>query len=74
MAGVATVALPALRYWRAWRGFTQEQLADRIGMRRNTIWLIESGHRTRIRTAKLLAKALGVSVAQLQRQRLGPRR
>jgi transcriptional regulator with XRE-family HTH domain len=74
MAGVTTLALPALRHWRAWRGFTQEQLADRIGMRRNTIWLIESGHPTRVRTANLLARALGVSVAQLQQSRPEPRR
>ena len=52
-------------YWRRQRGFTQERLAERIAMRRNTIWLIETGHPTRARTARLLATALDVDVADL---------
>jgi DNA-binding XRE family transcriptional regulator len=68
MARVPTVMLPSLRYWRARRGYTQVRLAARIEMRRNTIWWIEAGHPTRVRTARRLAAALGVQVADLQRQ------
>jgi transcriptional regulator with XRE-family HTH domain len=54
-----------LRHWRQLRGLTQKGLAARIGMRRNTIWLIETGHPTRPRTARLLAAVLEVQLAAL---------
>jgi transcriptional regulator with XRE-family HTH domain len=57
--------LPSLRYWRRQRGFTQEQLAERLGMHRNTLWGIEAGHPAFMRTARLLATALHVQVADL---------
>jgi transcriptional regulator with XRE-family HTH domain len=60
--------LPSLVYWRAQRGFTQEQLAERLGMHRNTLWRIEAGYPAFMRTARLLAKTLRVQVADLQRQ------
>ena len=59
--------LPSLVYWRAQRGFTQERLAERLGMHRNTVWGIEAGHPAFMRTARLLANALHVQVADLQR-------
>ena len=65
MAQVDTARLPSLRYWRAQRGYTQARLASRIGMRRNTIWWIEAGHPTRMRTAHLLAAALRVPLGAL---------
>jgi DNA-binding XRE family transcriptional regulator len=70
MAAAASIQLPALRFWRRERGFTQERLADEIAMRRNTIWLIETGHPTRVRTARLLATVLDVNVADLTRQHM----
>ena len=60
--------LPSLVYWRLQRGFTQGQLAKRIGMNLNTVQRVEAGYPARVRTARLLAKALSVQVADLQRQ------
>ena len=60
--------MPSVAYWRIQRGLTQEQLAERIAMQRNTVWRIEAGHPAFLRTARLLARALGVQVADLQRQ------
>jgi transcriptional regulator with XRE-family HTH domain len=65
MARARSMPLPILLYWRLERGYTQEQLADRISMRRNTVWRIEAGYPARVRTARLLAKALGITVAAL---------
>ena len=58
--------LPGLQFWRARRGYTQAQLAERIGMRRPTVWRIEAGRPARVRTAHLLATALGVHLSRLQ--------
>jgi transcriptional regulator with XRE-family HTH domain len=58
--------LPSLVYWRAQHGLTQERLAERIGMRRNTVWRIEAGYPAFMRTARLLAKALDVQLADLR--------
>ena len=60
--------LPSLAYWRVQRGFTQEQLAERLGMHRNTVWGIEAGHPAFMRTARLLAGALRVRVTVLMAQ------
>ena len=68
VAPATSVVLPSLVYWRVQRGFTQEQLAERLGMHRNTVWAIEAGHPAFMRTARLLAKTLRVQVADLQRQ------
>ena len=62
--------LPSLRYWRLQRGLTQERLADRIAMRWSTVTQLEAGHPARVRTARLLARALGVQVADLTRESL----
>jgi transcriptional regulator with XRE-family HTH domain len=65
MARVRSIPLGNLLYWRLDRGYTQEQLAERIAMRRNTVWRIEAGYPARMRTARLLAKALRINVADL---------
>jgi DNA-binding XRE family transcriptional regulator len=57
--------LPSLHYWRIQRGLTQERLAELVAMRRTTMWRIEAGRPCLMRTAHLLAKALGVRVADL---------
>jgi transcriptional regulator with XRE-family HTH domain len=68
MAQAASVMLPSLVYWRVQRGLTQEQLAERLGMHRNTLWRIETGRPAFMRTARLLASALHVRVADLMDQ------
>jgi transcriptional regulator with XRE-family HTH domain len=68
LAPATSVLLPSLVYWRAQRRLTQEQLAERLGMSRNTVWRIEAGYPAFMRTTRLLAKALSVQVADLQRQ------
>jgi transcriptional regulator with XRE-family HTH domain len=65
MARAVLVVLPSLFYWRHSRGVTQERLAERIGMNRNTVGRIDRGGSTFMRTARLLARALGVRVADL---------
>ncbi len=62
------MVLPSLHYWRIQRGLTQEQLAELVAMRRTTIWRIEAGRPCLMRTVHLLAKALGVQVAELMIQ------
>ena len=68
MAPATSVVLPSLHYWRIQRGFTQQQLAELIAVRRTTIWRIETGGPCFMRNAHLLAKALGVRVADLMSQ------
>jgi transcriptional regulator with XRE-family HTH domain len=65
MARVRSMPLGNLLYWRLDRGYMQEQLAERISMRPNTVWRIEAGYPARMRTARLLAKALRINVADL---------
>jgi transcriptional regulator with XRE-family HTH domain len=67
--------LPALRFWRHERDLTQERLAERISMRRTTIWRIEAGRPALMRTARRLADALGVEVIDLAKSEAeSPRR
>jgi DNA-binding XRE family transcriptional regulator len=68
MARTASVMLPSLVYWRVRRGFTQERLAQRLGMHSNTVWRIEAGYPARARTARLLASVLHVHLAVLMDQ------
>ena len=68
MAPATSVVLSSLVYWRIQRGLTQEQLAERIVMQRATVARLEAGHPALVRTARLLARALAVQVAELQRQ------
>ncbi len=55
-----------LRAWRKYRGLTQEQLADRIGMSGSNISLLESGKQNYTqRILEELALALGTTPASL---------
>ena len=48
---------------RDYRGMTQQELADKVGINRTTLTGYESGHRTPdLFTAKRIAAALGVSM------------
>ena len=68
MPQAASVMLPSLVYWRDQRGFTQGQLAKRIGMNLNTVQRVEAGYPARVRTARLLASALHVHLTVLMGQ------
>jgi DNA-binding XRE family transcriptional regulator len=68
MPAPTSTALPSLVYWRIQRGVTQAELAEKIGIRRATIARIEAGNPALVRTARALATALDVQVADLQRQ------
>jgi ribosome-binding protein aMBF1 (putative translation factor) len=58
--------LPLVRAWREHLGLTQQQVAERAGMRQPALARIEQGESTpRAATLRRLAAALGVSVAQL---------
>jgi transcriptional regulator with XRE-family HTH domain len=58
--------LHALEVHRVWAGLTQEELAKRSGVARNTISRLESGlHPARPSTARKLAQALGVTPKDL---------
>jgi transcriptional regulator with XRE-family HTH domain len=55
-----------LRRWRSLRGFTQEELADRAGINRNYVGMIERGENAAtVDTIDMLAKALVIDPATL---------
>ena len=47
------------------KGMTQEGLAEKAGLHRAYFWDIENGRNISIKTAYKIARALGVSLAQL---------
>lgn len=57
--------IPQLRRWRERQGLTQQELADRAGVSVRSIAGYEGGDGTRPNTARKLAGALGVTVADL---------
>lgn len=58
-----------IRDARLWENLTQERLAERSGVDRQTINRIEQGHVSpRIDTLLLIADAIGVPLADLVRQ------
>jgi ribosome-binding protein aMBF1 (putative translation factor) len=58
--------LPLVRAWREHLGLTQQQVADRAGMKQPALARIEQGESTpRAITLQRLAEAMGLSVAQL---------
>jgi transcriptional regulator with XRE-family HTH domain len=58
--------LPGLRYERHAAGLTQEQLAEKSGVGRDTIQKLETGQRpARPATIKKLSEALGVDAHKL---------
>jgi len=58
--------LPHLRAWRARRALTQNELAERAGVARNTVARTERGEVARFPTVRKFAEALGITVEQLQ--------
>jgi transcriptional regulator with XRE-family HTH domain len=59
-------AVPYLRGWRADRGMTQEELAQKAQVARGTIIRAENGAPVNVRTLSRLAKALGLNVNELR--------
>jgi len=56
----------AIKEHRARAGLTQEQLADRVGVRRETIVFLEKGrYNPSLRLAYRVARALGASIDEL---------
>ena len=47
------------------KGMTQEGLAEKAGLHRAYFWDIENGRNISVKTAYKIARALGVSLAQL---------
>jgi transcriptional regulator with XRE-family HTH domain len=65
-APTSNVALPYLRHWRLHRLLTQAQLATLSGVSTPSIIRVESGKPAAALTAIRLARALSVTVKQLQ--------
>lgn len=59
------VKLERLKYWRERAPLTQEELAKKANVRRQTIIAIEAGGEPRPDTTRRLAAALGVQPQQL---------
>jgi len=57
--------LPRTKEWRESQGFTQRELADEAGIGYVTVARIESGHDANPPTARKIAVALGITVADL---------
>lgn len=73
MSGGSTETLgDRLRWARERRGYSQQDLAERVGVRQSTIGNLESGARRRPRDQRKLADALGVNELWLETGR-GPR-
>lgn len=66
MAKASDIYVPYLREWRADKGLTQEQLAERADVTRGTVMRAESGKAVNVVTLAKLAKALGISVHELR--------
>ena len=54
-----------LVHFRTARGWSQQELANRVGVRQNTIAAIETGATTRTKYLADIARALGVTVDEL---------
>jgi transcriptional regulator with XRE-family HTH domain len=59
------VLVPRLRSVRRRRALSQEELADKAGVARTTVWKAEADHEVRPVTVRKLARALGVQPADL---------
>ena len=66
MAKASDITVPYLRSWRADKGLTQIELAERAGVGRGTIMRAENGKAINVRTLAQLAKALGITVHELR--------
>ncbi|NUP52321.1 MAG: helix-turn-helix transcriptional regulator [Catenulispora sp.] len=51
--------------WRRFRGFTQEQTAERAGLSLSSVQRIEAGGEIRFSAVLLVAEALGVPIGSL---------
>lgn len=54
-----------IEWFRKEKGMTQEELAEKAGLHRAYFWDIEKGRNISIKTAYMIAKALGVSLSKL---------
>jgi transcriptional regulator with XRE-family HTH domain len=61
------VLVPQVRRLRLMRALSQEELAARAGVSRNTVVRAEQGEDIRPSSVRKLARALGVSPATLQK-------
>ena len=61
------VTLPGLRRERERQLLLQKELADRVGIPRQTLSRIENGRPARLEMARRIAAALGVEVQDLMR-------
>lgn len=66
LAKASDIYLAHLRAWRADKGLTQNELAERAGVARGTIIRAENGGGVNALSAARIAKALDVSVSRLQ--------
>jgi transcriptional regulator with XRE-family HTH domain len=57
--------IPRTKEWRESQGLTQRELADEAGVVYTTVARIEVGHAVNPSTARKIAKALGITVADL---------
>ena len=64
----------AIRVCRVLTGVTQEALARRAGVRRETVSRVENGGEPQLRTARRLADALGLQLELLFPEREEPQR
>ncbi len=65
--------IPRLRRWRERQGLTQKELADLAGVSPRSVAGYEGGDGTRPNTARKLADALGVAVADLMEEDIRPK-
>jgi DNA-binding XRE family transcriptional regulator len=63
-----TTTLPHVRAWRVHRLLTQAQLAQQAGLHPWTVTTAEANKPVSLLTAERLARALGVTVADLQQK------
>jgi transcriptional regulator with XRE-family HTH domain len=65
-AAIGRVGLEHLRAWRVWKGYSQDELAERSGVAKPTISHLENGKATaNFATVRKLAEGLGVTREQL---------
>jgi DNA-binding XRE family transcriptional regulator len=66
VAAPTAIPLPSLQTWRIRRGLTQQELAEKAGIRRATIVQIEAGGPARVKTIGVLGRALDCTVDDLR--------
>lgn len=66
MPRASDITAPYLRSWRADKGLTQQELADKADVTRGTILRAESGKPVNVVTLAKLARALGTTPHDLR--------